>query len=139
YYLIFKTSPGTNMAAIVDAYDGKVLDALGDNTYLLKTKRQTPRSLVPGVLSVESNKTVASSKGNGAVVSGKGAVVSTGAGTVADWYAQQPALQLIHANRAGQIATGKGIVIADVNSITDYSHPALRGHLTGGYDFVANR
>jgi len=139
YFLIFKTNPGTNMTAVADAYDGRVLDALGDNTYLLKTKRQTPRSLVLGVVSVESNKTVASSKGNGSVVSGKGAVVSVGPSAVAAWYAQQPALQLIHANRAGQVATGKGIVIADINSITDYSHPALRGHLTAGYDFVASR
>jgi subtilisin family serine protease len=39
-------------------------------------------------------------------------------------------------NAAHQYARGRGIVIADLNSRIDYGHPALAGHLTGGYDFV---
>src|SRR5262249_42594910 len=34
------------------------------------------------------------------------------------------------------LSTGKGLIIADINALVDYSHPALKGHLTGGYDFV---
>src|SRR5262249_23331887 len=32
-----------------------------------------------------------------------------------------------------------GVVVADINSQVDYSHPALVGHLTSGYDFVSDR
>jgi subtilisin family serine protease len=34
---------------------------------------------------------------------------------------------------------GRLVSIADINSLVDYSHPALAGHLTGGMDFVASR
>jgi subtilisin family serine protease len=36
-------------------------------------------------------------------------------------------------------STGRGVVVADINSIVDFSHAALKGHLTGGYDFVAGK
>jgi subtilisin family serine protease len=48
-------------------------------------------------------------------------------------------MKLIRAGRAWSYSTGRGVVVADINSQIDYSHPALRGHLTGGYDFVSNR
>ena len=57
----------------------------------------------------------------------------------ADWYKNQPAMQLIKANQAQAYATGFGVVVADINSKVDVGHPALIGHLTGGYDFVGTR
>src|SRR2546426_7563253 len=31
----------------------------------------------------------------------------------------------------------RSVIVADINSRVDFSHPALQGHLTAGYDFVA--
>src|SRR5262249_1714142 len=69
----------------------------------------------------------------------RGAVVSVTSRVKPDWYRNQPAFQLIRESEALQLSTGSGIVIADINSIVDYSHPALRGHLTSGYDFVIGK
>ena len=41
--------------------------------------------------------------------------------------------------RALPYSTGQAVVVADINSQVDYGHPALRGHLTSGYDFVTAR
>jgi len=132
YLYIFKVSAGANIQAIADAYDGKVVDTLGDNTYLLKIRQLTPRTPVTGVLSAESNTVVNANRGTGGVV-------SVSSSTAPDWYAEQPALQLIRTDKAQRISTGKGIVVADINALVDYSHPSLRGHLTSGYDFVNGR
>jgi len=57
----------------------------------------------------------------------------------ADWYRMQPAFTLIRANRASAYYDGYGVVVADINSAVDYGHPALRGHLTSGVDFVSQQ
>jgi hypothetical protein len=59
--------------------------------------------------------------------------------SAAEWYALQPELQRIHLASAQAYSKGRGIVVADLNSAIDYGHPALVGHLTGGYDFVSSR
>ena len=124
-----EVSPGANVKAIADAFDGKVVDALGGNSYLLRIKLLTPRSAVSGLLSMETDSIVRSGRGKGGVVSVRSRIAP-------DWYVNQPALQLIHADKARFISDGSGVIIADINSLVDYSHPALRGHLIAGYDFV---
>jgi subtilisin family serine protease len=57
----------------------------------------------------------------------------------AEWYAQQPAMKLVNADKANTISKGRSIVIADINAKVDYGHPALIGHLTSGFDFVAGQ
>ncbi len=54
----------------------------------------------------------------------------------ASWYKTQPSFRLINLNNALPYATGRGVVVAVIDSLMDYSHPALAGHLTNGYDFV---
>src|SRR5207247_1186609 len=72
-------------------------------------------------------------------VSGRCGVLSVPASAAADWYKLQPALQLINAPRALPVSTGRGVVVADINSQLDYPHPALSGHLTSRYDFISTR
>src|SRR5206468_11045564 len=48
------------------------------------------------------------------------------------------AMQLVRWELARTRSTGRGVIIADINAAIDVSHPALRGHLTGGYDFVGS-
>src|SRR5262249_46246808 len=94
--------------------------------------RTTPKYAVSGVVWMESNAVVAANRN-------KGAVLSVGSQTSPDWYDKQPAFELIHRTAALQTSTGSGVVIADINSIVDFSHPALKGHLTAGYDFVLGK
>jgi len=66
-------------------------------------------------------------------------ILAVRAGIAADWYKMQPELLRIRAIEAQAYSKGRGIVVADLNSLIDYGHPALIGHLTGGYDFVSAR
>lgn len=50
----------------------------------------------------------------------------------------QPAMQIVENNAAHSVATGAGVVIADINNGVDTSHPGLQGVLTAGYDFTTN-
>jgi thermitase len=58
---------------------------------------------------------------------------------ISDWYRAQPALQLVRTAESHSYSTGRSVVVADINSRVDYSHPALVGHLTSGYDFVETK
>src|SRR6267143_15976 len=53
-----------------------------------------------------------------------------------DFYRLQPALTLIRADKAVDYYAGYGVIVADINSATESSHPALQGHVVGGFDFV---
>src|SRR5207249_1691065 len=59
--------------------------------------------------------------------------ISTGLVPAADEF------KLVRAGAVSSISTGRGVVVADINSLVDYSHPSLVGHLTAGYDFVLGR
>ena len=67
------------------------------------------------------------------------AIVSLGTSGREDWYRSQPAMSHINLVHSLSRSKGRGIVIADIDSGVDYGHPALRGALTSGYDFVAGR
>jgi subtilisin family serine protease len=132
YWVIFNIADGANIKIIADAYDAKVLDAVSANIYLMDVKRLMPKYPVSGVLSMDSDVLLGHGRS-------KGGVISVKPGTTPDWYFSQPALKLIGIDQVRAKSTGKGVVIADINSAVDYSHPSLRGHLTTGYDFVLGR
>jgi subtilisin family serine protease len=67
------------------------------------------------------------------------AILSVSPETSEDWYRDQPAMKLVRLPHALSKSTGRSIVVASIDSAVDYSHPALRGRLTIGYDFVASR
>src|SRR5262245_3089080 len=132
YLVVVKIADGANIKEIAEAYSGRVLDSLDDHIYLLQVKQLTPRSAVSGIEWIESDLVVGSNRA-------KGAVLSVNPTTRPDWYRNQPAFTLIRENEALALARGKGVVVADINSLVDYAHPSLRGHLTGGYDFVLGK
>ena len=141
--VIVQISPGANITSIASTLGVTVIDSIpGTNIYLLNVpigplfNPATVQSLgatLPGIDWSELNTGVLLPS---FAVYGIVAVPPTQA---ADWYKNQPAWQLIEAQQALRYSTGRRIVIADINSHVDYRHPALAGHLTSGYDFVASR
>jgi subtilisin family serine protease len=68
-----------------------------------------------------------------------GLIVSASSGTssvASNWYYSQPSFNMIGRPAAELLSTGKGVVIADINSGFDFRHPALVGAYTSGYDFI---
>ena len=148
--VILQIAPTADIYAIASALGGtpqSVVDSIADaNLYLLNLPLDLP-TLNSSLPSVQALLGIQWAEINTGVSIPGFAVLGlvTVPGTVAsDWYKNQPAWQLIEAPDAVQYSNshggggGSGIVIADINSQVRY-HPALNGHLTQGYDFVANK
>lgn len=117
---------------------GTLLDQVpGTNIYLLNLPNLpivTPLlQSILGIVFIEPDERVTAPAG------GKEGLLTIPTQTAWGWYETQPELVRINAVSAHAYAQGKGVVVADLNSLVDYSHPALVGHLTGGYDFVTAR
>ncbi len=138
--VIVQISPAANITVIASVLGATIVDSIPDSSiYLLNVPVRgpaavmTPINLLPGVLWQELNVSVSLP-----AFAQLGLVTIPGtAGS--NWYKDQPSWQLIEAQNAQAYSTGAGVLVADINSQVDYSHPALIGHLTAGYDFVANR
>ena len=134
--VIIQISPNANITLITNALGATLLDSIpGANTYLLNVPL-APIQFVQALLGIQwlELNTGVTLPNVGQL--GVFPIVSSAA---PDWYKNQPSWQHIHSQDALLYSTGRGIVVADINSQVDYSHPALRGHLTSGYDFVSNR
>ena len=60
-----------------------------------------------------------------------------GSGTPAT-YIEQPIAGLLELDRAHDVATGKGVKVAIIDTGADMKHSMLRRSIVGGWDFVAN-
>src|SRR6267143_1675675 len=129
---------GSKLQAATSALGGKVLRNIpGTTLYLINVPVAVPGTQsYPslGISSVEPDSAVALRPSTGGL-----GILKLDASKPAEWYAQQPAMKLIRADKALAIARGRGVVVADLNARVDFRHPALVGHLTSGYDFVAER
>src|SRR6266581_9156264 len=137
YTVIVELQPNARSQAVAAAFGGTVVDSIeGTSIYLLRVPALPALQSNPalGVQSVESNVVVRLRPRFGAL-----GVLNTPSSDPAEWYAGQPAMKLIRADQAMAYSKGRGVVVSDLNSRVDYAHPALIGHLTGGYDFVSGR
>jgi subtilisin family serine protease len=137
YTVIVELQPNANSHAVAAAFGGTIVGSIdGTSIYLLSVPALPVLRSNPalGVQSVQSNDVVRLRPRFGAL-----GVLNTPASGAAEWYAGQPAMKLIRADQAMAYSKGRGVVVADLNSRVDYAHPALIGHLTGGYDFVSGQ
>ena len=129
--IIVQTTNGADINSIAASLGGTVLDSMPGGAYLLSVSSTPTGPLPRGVESIETNSRLILPRFKGAVLSTPG-----GSGTLP--YANQPAMKLIRTAEAQTRSTGRGVIIADIDAAVDVSHPALRGHLTTGYDFIGS-
>src|SRR5881409_332419 len=130
--VIVETSRNADINSIAASLGGTVLDSMpGDSKYLLSLPSM-PSTLPSGVKSMTLDTPLVLPRFRGSALS------ATGSGGTLPWYANQPAFNLVNAASARAKSTGRGVIIADINSQVDVSHPALQGHLTTGRDFIGN-
>ena len=131
--IVVKLNTASPIGPVLNLLNATVLDVISDsNLYLLQVPQLPSLGTLTlnllGIEYIEVDTTL-----SGPTLRTLGLVQSKSA---ADWYRLQPALTRIRAVQASQYYDGYGVVVADINSAVDYGHPALQGHLTGGYDFV---
>ena len=133
--VIVKLLPGANLSLISSLLGATPVDSIpGANTYLLRLPSVPVLNTTLKLLGVEW---IQANRGLGLPSVAHARLLS--ATGVADprWYRAQPAMGLIRSEAAHQYSDGRNILIADINSRVDTSHPALAGHIFSGYDFVS--
>jgi subtilisin family serine protease len=135
-HVIVELSPSARATSVAAAVGGQVEQSIpGTNFYLIKVPSGTAFGVASnlGVIGAQLD--------SGVSVHPTAAflILKVPASKPPEWYAQQPAMKLVNADKANTISKGRSIVIADINARVDYGHPALIGHLTSGFDFVAGQ
>src|SRR5262249_26170776 len=134
--LIVQLSPSANVTTVVSALGGQLIDTIpGTGIYLLDVLL-VPSSSTASLLGIEWLELNQGVTLPGFVQVG---VLPRPADAAPDWYKAQPSMLLIRSGNAVRYSTGRGVVVADINSQVDVGHPSLIGHLTTGYDFVTNK
>ncbi len=128
--VLIQTESGADIGKVSNALGGTVIDSMSGGTYLMNVS-SIPSSLPPGVISIETD-------AGTYLPALRGAILKV-PGSQPDWYKSQPSLQLINLSQALRVATGRGVIIADIDASVDVNHPALRGHLIAGTDFVGKQ
>jgi subtilisin family serine protease len=132
--LVVQLPPTANAADVATHAGGAIVDRIPEANQFLLSVPAVPNHLQDSeVRWTELNQGARLPSGPHA------AYLNISQNTAADWYKTQPSFALINLSNALSYSTGGGVVIADINSQVDYSHPALIGHLTSGYDFVTGK
>lgn len=134
--VIVKLAPLAKITKLLSTVGGTLIDSLpGTNIHLLNLPALIPNltARLLGIEWLELNTSLALPR---FALPG---LISVPGGTPSTWYKTQPSWQLINASDALAYSTGSGVIVADINSSVDSTHPALQGHLMAGYDFVASK
>jgi len=135
--VVVKLQIPANLSLINALLGGTVIDSMPEtNTYLLRLPSVPVLSSTLKLLGVEW---IEQDRGIALPSNPRLSLLNVPWSNTSDWYKNQPAFQIVHANDALAYSTGRGILIADINSRVDIGHPALQGHIAAGYDFVAGR
>ena len=132
--VVVKLLPGVRLSVITNLLGGTLIDSIPDaNTHLVRLPYVpvlSPLLRLVGIEWLEPNRGLS-------LPVHPLALLSVPYSNDKDWYKDQPSLRLIRSNDAHRYSTGRGLIIADINSRVDFGHPALAGHLAAGYDFVS--
>ncbi len=134
--LIIQIAPTASIASIVTQLGGSLVDSIpGSGIYLVNVP-VVPASTVASLLGIQWMELNTNINLPNFALPG---LIRVPGSVAADWYKNQPSYMKMRAGDALSYSRGRGVVVADLNSSVDYSHPALVGHLTSGYDFVSSK
>ena len=142
--VIVQLSPSGNITSVVSALNGILLDNIpGTKIYLLNLPIPVPSAL-NSLLSPLENLLLGiqwAEVNSGITLPNVGqlGVLQVVSGVAPNWYQAQPTWQIMRAQNALAYSRGAGVIIADLNSRVDSTHPAIASHLTGGFDFVTGK
>jgi len=142
--VIVQLSPSGNITSVVSALNGILLDNIpGTKIYLLNLPIPVPSAL-NSLLSPLENLLLGiqwAEVNSGITLPNVGqlGVLQGVSGVAPNWYQAQPTWQIMHGQDALADSRGAGVIIADLNSRVDSTHPAIASHLTGGFDFVTGK
>jgi len=135
--VVIKLLPGVNLSLVTNLLGGTLIDSIpGTNTYLVKLPSLPLLTLTLKLLGVEW---VEADRGVTLPLNPPLSGLSVPSGSSPNWYKGQPGFQLVRTDSAQKYATGRGIIIADINSRVELWHPSLVGHMGAGYDFISGR
>jgi subtilisin family serine protease len=141
--LIVQISPLGNITSIANALGGTVLDQIPNTQiYLLSVPVNVPPLLTSVLSPLAGLLGIQWAEVNSGVTLpnvGQLGIFQVISGVAPGWYAAQPTWQIMHVQDALAYSRGAGVIIADINSQVDSTHPAIAGHLTSGYDFVTGK
>src|SRR5687768_17561903 len=121
--VVVKVLPGANLSLITNLLGGTVIDSIPEaNTFLLRLPVLPALSPILKLLGVEWLEV---DRGVSLPMGGQLTLIDVPWQRSQGWYGDQPALQLIHTRAAQEYSTGRGLMIADINTRIDYGHPAL--------------
>ena len=106
--VIVETTPSADIHRIVTALGGTLLDSMGGNLYLVSVS-SLPTVYPAGVKNIETGSLQLSPRLGWCCV-------YCWPNTPANFYRNQPAMQKINLPSVSQLATGRSIVIADINA-----------------------
>src|SRR5437870_278223 len=122
--IIVKLQVGALIGPILSLLGADLLDSIpAANLYLLRVSNVPVLTFtlqLLGVVYIENDTTL-----NNPTFQNVG-LLSTA--SLPSFYLTQPALTLIRADEVGNCYDGYGVIVADINSGVDFSHPALEGH-----------
>ena len=131
-------APGQNLF-VVEANDGRSADQvraeISNDDQVQSAETNTAISLGTSAKLDQSTVSVLNQSTVSVLNSGSASYYGT---SVLNGYLTQSALSQIDALKAHETATGRGVVIADVDNGVDPVNPVLNGVLRPGYNFYAN-
>jgi len=135
--------------------DWKTLTGSASGYHVLSSKAAKPQTVLhnlstdPSVLSAEPDKPIRLPGIKAAATVYPASAPATGlrisstpiryySSYAASGYVNQPATGVINLDKAQNLATGRGAVVATIDTGADFSHSVLQNSLVWGYDFAAD-
>lgn len=138
--VVITLAPGTNLSELATAYGARVMSSeTGEQMAALRpVLGQLPATLMaqlaadPRVVTAEPNTWLSPAEARQ-----QSFAFDDGNGTP-QTFAEQPAFKAIRLDSAPNVATGRGVKVAIIDTGLDLNHPALKHSIVAGWDFVDN-
>ena len=138
--VVITLAPGVDASSLAAQYGAVLVNSeLGERTAALRPVAGLTPAALMAALQLDGRVETAEPNGwmQPAEVRQQSFAFDDGFGS-ATTYVEQPVAGMLHLDQAHNVSTGKGVKVAIIDTGADLTHPALRGSIIGGKDFVDN-